>query len=144
MALARIYGIYPAVYLFVRHWHLGAHEHSTLVSAPLSRTPATDLTSHPFHIFAKFRSIRLPEWNPLLNRPTRPPSVSPTTLTPQFPTKNPSDCPSGRPFQTFQQKFLPDPPDGVLLKISNQPFIYIYHLGSTMNLPNKTPSTSPS
>ena len=123
VALARICGIHPAADPFVQHGHLGAHEQTTLVSAPLSRMPAIDPTSHPFHIFAKLGPIHFPEGHHLSNRSTTPLSVSSITSPSQFLTKTPCDYPSGRPFQISQPKFLPYPPARVLPKFYDQPSI---------------------
>ena len=144
VGIARIYGIYLAADLFIQHGRLGAHVRSTFVLEHLSRTPTTDPKSHPFHIFSKLRSIRLPQWHPLLNLRTTPPSLLPTTSPSQFSTQNTSDYPSGRPFQTPQPKSFPELPDGVPLKFYDQPSIWIYHLVSIMKFPTITPSISPS
>ena len=90
MALARIYGLYPTIYLILQCRCLVKNEPTTLVLIFLSNLPSTTPTKSPIPHIAWPRSRLMVQVKSLCRSPNQTSTWSPEHLTIYIPTKTPS------------------------------------------------------
>ena len=143
MALARIYGIYPAADFLVQHGSLGPHERPALVPAPLNRPSSTDPNSQPSHSFTQLCSIHIT--NHLTFPIHHQTSVrrSQRYAFSQSPSKSPSRCPKWDPAENFRPNLCPHFQSRIQMKLSNQNSFGSTKLRSIPNFPNNQTFSRP-